>query len=135
MCTCIVETEILKTRFWLSDNSLLDISFTETRTWKLLPGNTDVFKTSSGRLEKVTTSYDQTRRRHEVLQKMSDLRHLDDVWFSTFWRRLIYAVLKTPNLHCLEDVQFSMSWRHLINGVLKAFDLRRLEEVCKTTCL
>ena len=28
-----------------------------------LPADTDVFKTSLGRLKKVTTSYDQTRRR------------------------------------------------------------------------
>ena len=28
-----------------------------------IPADTDVFKTSLGRLKKVTTSYDQTRRR------------------------------------------------------------------------
>ena len=35
------------------------------------------------RLEKVTTSYDQTRRRHDVLQKTSDLRRLEDVRFTS----------------------------------------------------
>ena len=30
------------------------------------PANTDVFKTSSGGLKKVTTSCDETRRRHDV---------------------------------------------------------------------
>ena len=43
------------------------------------PADIDVFKTSSGRLKKVTTSYDQTRRCHDVWQKMSDLRHLGNV--------------------------------------------------------
>ena len=41
--------------------------------------DTDVFKTSSGRLKKVTTSCDQTRRRHDVWKKTSDLRRLKDV--------------------------------------------------------
>ena len=36
-----------------------------------IPADTDVFKTSSGRLKKVTTSYDQTRRRHDVWKKTS----------------------------------------------------------------
>ena len=36
-------------------------------------------QTSLRRLEKVTTSYDQTRRRHDVLQKRSDLRRLEDI--------------------------------------------------------
>ena len=43
------------------------------------PADTDVFKTSSGRLKKVTTSYNQTRRRHDVWKKTSDLRRLEDV--------------------------------------------------------
>ena len=47
------------------------------------PTGTDVFKTSSGRLKKVTTSYDQTRRRHDVWKKTSDLRRLEDVQFTT----------------------------------------------------
>ena len=70
----------------------------------------DVFKTSSGRLKKVTTSYDQTRRRQDVFQKTFDLRRLEDVRFTTSWRRLIFDFLKT-------------------------FDWRRFEGVCKTTLL
>ena len=48
------------------------------------PADTDVFKTSSGRLKKVTTSYDQIRR-------------------------LIYDVLKTSYLLRLKDVLFMSS--------------------------
>ena len=47
------------------------------------PANSGVFKTSSGRLEKVRASYDQTRRRHDVLQKTSNLQRLEDVWFTS----------------------------------------------------
>ena len=47
------------------------------------PVDTDVFKTSSGRLKKVTKSCDQTRRRQDVLQKTSDLRRLEDFQFTT----------------------------------------------------
>ena len=43
------------------------------------PADTDVIKTSSGRLKKVTTSYDQTRRLQDIWQMTSDLRHLEDV--------------------------------------------------------
>ena len=74
--------------------------------------DTDVFKTSSGRLEKVMMSYDQTRRR-------------DDVWK----RRLIYDVLKTSNLQHLEDVRLKTSRGCLIYNVLKTSDLRHLENV------
>ena len=84
--------------------------------------DTDVFKTSSGRLEKVTTSYDQTRRRHNVLQKTSDLRRLEDVRFTSSWRRLIYVVLKTSDLRRLEDVWFTTFWRRPIYDVLKTSD-------------
>ena len=41
--------------------------------------DTDVFKTSSGRLEKVTTSYDQARHRQDVWKKTWDLQRLEDV--------------------------------------------------------
>ena len=47
------------------------------------PADTDVIKTSSGRLKKVTTFYDQTRRLQDVWQRMSDLRRLEDVRFIT----------------------------------------------------
>ena len=102
-----------------------------------LPVDTDSFKTSSGRLEKVTTSYDQTRRCHDVWKKTSDLWHLEDVWFTslkdiqivTSWRCLIYVLLKTSSLWRLEDVWFTTSRRRLIYSALKTSNLRRLENV------
>ena len=108
---------------------------------KQYAADTDVFKTSSGRLEKVTTSYDQTRRRHNVLQKTSDLRRLEDVRFTSSWRHPIYDVLMTSDLRRLEDVRFTMSWRRLIYVVLKTSiyvflktsDLRCLEDIWLTT--
>ena len=100
---------------------------------RLIPADTDVFKTSSGRLKKVTTSYDQTRRRQDVWKKTSDLRRLEDVLFTSSWRRPIYNVLKTSDLRRLEDVQFTTSWRRLIYDVLRTSDLRRLEDVQFTT--
>ena len=45
------------------------------------PADTDVFKASSGRLKKVATSYDQTRRHQDVL-KTSDLRRLEDLQYT-----------------------------------------------------
>ena len=47
------------------------------------PVDTDVFKTSSVRLKKVTTSYDQTRRRKNVWKKTSDLRLVEDALFTS----------------------------------------------------
>ena len=52
-----------------------------------IPADTNVFKTSSGRLKKVTMSCDQTRRRQDVLQRTSDLRRLEDVRFTSSWWR------------------------------------------------
>ena len=43
-----------------------------------IPADTDVFKSSSGRLKKVATSSDQTRRHQDVWKKTSDLRRLED---------------------------------------------------------
>ena len=45
------------------------------------PADTDVFKTSSRRLKKVTTSCNQTRRRHDVFRpiQMSSRRLAEDV--------------------------------------------------------
>ena len=70
------------------------------RTWMLMlwsarPADTDVFKTSSGCLKKVTTSLDQTRRRHYVWKKTSNLQRRGDIWFTSASRRPIYDVLKT----------------------------------------
>ena len=49
----------------------------------LIPADADAFKMSSGRLKKVTTSYDQTRRGHDVSKKTSDLRRLEPVSFTS----------------------------------------------------
>ena len=101
------------------------------------PADTDVFKASSGRLKKVTRSYDQTRRRHDVWKrrrtynvfKTSDLRRLEDVEFTTSWRRLIYDVFRTSGLRRLEDIWFTSSWRCPIWDILKTSDLQRLQKV------
>ena len=103
--------------------------------------DTDVFKTSSGRLEKVTTSYNQTRRRYNVWKKTSDLDHLEDVQFTTSWRRLIYDVFRTSDLRrpvdvwftSFWDVQFKTSWKRLIYDVSRTSGLRRLEDVWFTS--
>ena len=91
----------------------------KTQMMQMIPTDTDVFKTSSDRLKKVMTSYDQTRRLHDVWKKTSDLRRLKDVLFKPSWRRLIYVVLKTSDLRRLEDVQFTTSWRRPIYDFLK----------------
>ena len=51
--------------------------------YKSIPADTDVFKTSSGRLKKVTPSYDKIRRRQNVWRKMPDLGRLEDVLFTS----------------------------------------------------
>ena len=65
------------------ENSMTEIFELKThkrgKSMIVFPAGTDVFKTSSRRLKKVTTSYDQTRRRHDVWKKTSDLRRLEDV--------------------------------------------------------
>ena len=93
------------------------------------PVDTDVFKTSLGRLKKVATSCDQTRPCHDVWKKTTDLQRLEDAWFTSSWRRPIYNVLKTSNLRRLQDVWFMMPWRRLIYIVLKTSNLRLLEDV------
>ena len=55
----------------------------------------DVFKTSSVRIKKVKTSSDQTKRRLDVWQKMSDLQRLKDVGFRSSRRWPIFDVLVT----------------------------------------
>ena len=69
------------------------------------PTDTDVLKTSSGHLKKAMTSYDQTKR--HVWKKTTDLLRLEDVGFTSSWRRPIYDVLKTSDLRRLEDVWFT----------------------------
>ena len=113
----------------MSDSSLLSSEASLSSS----PANTDVFKTSSGRLKKATTSYDQTRRSQGVWRKSSYLRHPEDVGFTSPWRRQVCDVLKTSILWCLEDVGFTSSWRRLIYDVFKTSDLLRLEDVWFTT--
>ena len=98
-----------------------------------IPAKTDVFKTSLGRLKKVTMSCNQTKRHHHVWKKMSDVRRLEDVWFTTSSGRLVSDVLKMFNLCLLEDVQFTLSWRRPVCDVLKTSVLWRLEDVWFTT--
>ena len=102
-----------------------------------IPADTGVFRMSSGRLKKVMMSYNQTRRLHNVWQKTSDLRRLEEVLFTLSWRRSIYNALKVSLLQrledvgftSLEDVRFITSWRRLFYDVLKMSHLRRLEDV------
>ena len=61
----------------------------------LNPADTDVFKMSLGRLEKIKTSNDQTSL--EVL-KTSNLR-FEYIQLTTSWRRLIYVALNAFYLH------------------------------------
>ena len=112
----------------------------------MTPANTDVFKTSSGRLGKVTMSSNVVKTSgkrgliYDILQT-SDLRRLEVAWFTTSWRRPIYVVLKTSNLRCLEevckmaseDVWLTTSWRRPIYVVLRTSNLRRLQDVWFTT--
>ena len=93
------------------------------------PVDKDVFKTSSGLLKKVPTSYNQTKRPQDVWQKTSFLRRLEDVRFTLSWRRWIYDVLKKSDLRRLEGVCFMTFWKRLICDILKTSDLRRLEDV------
>ena len=78
-------------------------------------------------------SYDRTRRRHDVLQKTSDLWRLEDVRFTTSWRRLVYAVLKISYFQRLEEAWFTTFWKRPIYNFLKTSDLRRLKDVGFTT--
>lgn len=50
---------------------------------RYIPADTDVFNTSSERLKKVTTSYNQIRRCQAVWKKTSDLRRLEHVLFTS----------------------------------------------------
>ena len=86
------------------------------------PADTDLFKTSSGHLKKVTTSYNQTRHRHIVIVivmiykvfRTSGFQRPEDVSFTSSSRRPICNVLKTPDLQRLQDIWFTTSWRRPI---------------------
>ena len=72
--------KIAKVGFWLHSSGGSGLTlFQIAKVKTIYPADTDVFKTSSGRLKKVTTSCDQTRRRHNVWKKTSHLRRLEDV--------------------------------------------------------
>ena len=79
-------------------------------------------QTSSVRLKKVATSYNQTRRRQDICKKTSDLGRLEDVLFTSSWRRPIYVVLKTSVLRRLKGVWFKTSWLRSIYDVFKTSD-------------
>ena len=64
---------------------------------------------------------------------MSDLRRLEEVQFTTSWRRLIYDFLRTSDLRRHEHVRFTSSWRRPIYDLLKTSDLRYLVDVWFTT--
>ena len=100
---------------------------------KPVPVDTDVCKTSSGRLKKLTTSYHQTKRCHDIWKKTSDLRRFEEVWLTSSWRRPIYDVLKTSDLRRLQDVWLTTSWRRLIYVVLKTSNLVRPGYIWFTT--
>ena len=103
--------------------------------------HTQPTQTSSGHLKKVTMSYDQTRRRHDVWKKTSDLQRLEDLWFMSscrhpiydFLKGLIYDVFRTSGLQRPGDVWITSSWRRPICNVLKTSDLQRLQDVWFTT--
>ena len=112
--------------------------FLYQRTQTSLTRLQDVSKRSRGlttNLSVVTTS-GKRRLIYEIF-KTSDLRRLEDVWFTTSWDvwfttscgRPLYVVLKTSNLRRLEDIWLTTSWVRLIHDVLKTSDLRRLEVV------
>ena len=110
--------------------------------WWTFPADADVFRTSSGRLKKVTTSSRHLQmssrlhihfKLHNIWQKTSDLRRLEEVGFTFSWRRSIYDVFKTSDLWCLEDVWFTTSWKHRICVVWKTFNFRRFEDIWFTT--
>ena len=130
--TCVVDIKLLFMN-WFYYNLIT-----------LISPDTNVFKTYSGRLKKVTTSYDQTRRPHDAWKlKTSYLCHLEDIQYTTSWRRLIYDVLKTSHLRRTEDIEdvanlrriknvwFTTSSARLIYEVLKTSNLRCFELVCR----
>ena len=58
------------------------------------------------------------RRLQDVLKRSQRLMTKQDVVRTSGKRRRIYDVLKTSDLRRLEDVQFTTSWRRLIYDVL-----------------
>ena len=107
-----IEISKIKTQIsTLMDDPLVVVQISTFRQYvTYYPMGTVVFMTSSVRLKKVTMSYNQTRRLHNVWKKTSDvlktlyLRPFKDDQFITSWRRLFYGVLKTSGLQCLVGV-------------------------------
>ena len=85
----------------------------------------DVIMTS-GKSVGFTTSW---RRLIYAVLKTSNLRRLEDVWFTTSSGRLVYNLLKTSDLRNLEDVWFGTCWKRLIYKVFRTSDLGRLDDV------
>ena len=95
----------------LMDDPLVAVQISAFRQYvRYYPTGTVVFMTSSVSLKKVTMSYNQTRRLHNLWKKTSDvlktsyLLRFKDAQFITSWRRLFYNVLKTSDLQRLVDV-------------------------------
>ena len=101
----------------------------------MCPVDTDVFKTSSGRLTTKPDIVEKSGKRRLIydILKTSYLRRLEDVQFTRSWRRLICDVLRISDLRCLEDVQFMSSWKRPIYDVLRTSNLRRRQDVWLTT--
>ena len=125
----------------------LKVSFKKTLMYIFLIKGTSILKiTEMGfGTQRTKTSLrrlqDVFKRSRRLMTKTSDLRRLEDVWFTTSWRcpiylswrRLSYDVLKTSDLCRLEDVQFTTSSRCLTYDVLRTFDLWRLDDFHFTT--
>ena len=99
--------------------------------------DTDVFKTSPGRLKKVTTSYDKpdvftmSGRRPQiyVVLKMSDLRRHEDIWFTTSWRCPIYDVLETSDLLRLWKNVVATSTQHQKKYFFLIYTVWNIQEI------
>lgn len=63
----------------LHKDFLFKVTIDETESLRGIPVDTEVFRRSSGRLETLTMSSDQTGRCQDVWKKTADLGHLEDV--------------------------------------------------------
>ena len=107
-----------------SSRSCTELSKTQLSPVSIL-ADTDVLKKS----RRLTTKQD-------VVTTSGKRRRLEDVQFTTSWKRLIYDVFRTSDLQRPEDVWFMSSWRRTICDVLKTSDLQRLiYDVLKTSNL
>ena len=89
----------------LMDDPLVAVQISTFRQYvRYYPTGTVVFMTSSVSLKKVTMSYNQTRRLHNLWKKTPYLLRFKDAQFIASWRHLFYNVLKTSDLQRLVDV-------------------------------